>query len=70
LDHANKNIVIRIADNLEDSERDQLRKYKENTDFEAHDKKVLEQLKKRKLVNVVTNKSYKVTKGENFQPQR
>ncbi len=27
-------------------------------------------MKKRKLINVVTNKSYKVTKGSNFAAQR
>jgi phenylalanyl-tRNA synthetase alpha chain len=65
-----KDIVRRIAQELEDQEKDQLSKYKENPDYEAHDKKVAEQLKKRKLINVVTQKSYKVTKGPNFAPMR
>ncbi len=70
LDGANKNAVVRVAEVLEDQDKDLLTKYAENNDLEAHDKKVVEQMKKRKLINVVTNKSYKVTKGSNFAPQR
>jgi phenylalanyl-tRNA synthetase alpha chain len=70
LDGDNKNRVVRIAEKLEDQEKDLLTKYRENPDLEAHDKKVVEQIKKRKLVNVVTQKSYRVTKGSNFAPQR
>jgi len=66
LDPADKNSVVRIAEALEDTERDQLRKYVDNNDLEQHDKKVVDQLKKRKLLNVVSQKYYKVTKGENF----
>ena len=58
--------MVRIAEILDDSEREQLRKYVEKPDLEQHDKKVVDQLKKRKLVNVVSQKYYKVTKGENF----
>ena len=54
LDGDNKNGVVRIAEKLEDQEKDLLTKYRENPDLEAHDKKVVEQIKKRKLVNVVT----------------
>lgn len=39
-------------------------------DLDKHDKKVIEQLKKRKLLNTVSLKSYKVTKGDNYQPVR
>lgn len=70
LDGANKNVVVRIAEVLEDQDKDLLSKYSENNDLEAHDKKIVEQMKKRKLINVVSNKSYKVTKGSNFAPQR
>lgn len=38
----NKDQVKRLVDKLEDTERDQLNKYKENPDLEAHDKKVLD----------------------------
>jgi hypothetical protein len=61
---------VRIAEVLEDQDKELLSKYAENADLEAHDKKVVEQMKKRKLINVVTNKSYRVTKGSNFAPQR
>lgn len=70
LDGANKNVVVRIAENLVDEDKELLSKYRDNTDLEAHDKKVVDQMKKRKLINVVTNKSYKVTKGTNFAPKR
>jgi phenylalanyl-tRNA synthetase alpha chain len=62
--------VVRIAENLDDQDKDLLSQYRENPDLEAHDKKVVEQMKKRKLINVVTSKSYKVTKGPNFAPER
>jgi hypothetical protein len=45
-----------------------LSNYSANPDLEAHDKKIVEQMKKRKLINVVSNKSYTVTKGPNFAP--
>ena len=70
LDPKDKNSVVRTAENLEDTERDQLRKYVEAPDLEVHDKKVVDQLKKRKLLNVVSQKYYKVTKGVNFQETR
>ncbi len=37
-----KENVVRIAENLEDSERDQLKKFTENNDLEAFDKKVID----------------------------
>ena len=66
----NKEQVNRLAEKLEDSEKELLLKYKENADVDAHDKKVLDQMKKRKLVAVVTSKHYKVTKGNNYSPVR
>lgn len=42
----------------------------ESPDPEKHDKKVLDGLKKRQLINIVSKKSYKVTKGENYMPKR
>ena len=65
-----KNYVIRIAQNLVDEERDQLAAFIAKPDIEAHDKKIVEALKKRKLLNVVSQKSYKVTKGTEFMPTR
>ena len=38
--------------------------------YEKHDKKVVDQLKKRKLVALVSIKTYKVTKGQNYAPER
>lgn len=70
LDGANKNVVVRIAEKLVDEDKELLSKYRENSDLEAHDKKIVDQMKKRKLINVVTNKSYRVTKGSNFAPKR
>lgn len=70
LDGANKNVVVRIAEQLVDEDKELLSKYASNSDLEAHDKKIVDQMKKRKLINVVTNKSYKVTKGANFAPKR
>lgn len=70
LDGANKNVVVRIAEKLVDEDKELLSKYRENSDLEAHDKKIVDQMKKRKLINVVTNKSYRVTKGTNFAPKR
>lgn len=70
LDPTDKNLVIRVEKNIEDTDRIQLASYLENTDYEKVDKKAFELLKKRKLVNLVTQKSYLVTKGSNFQPER
>ena len=67
---ADKVSVTRIAENLQDDEKLQLSAYVSNSDLEAHDKKVVDALKKRKLLNVNSSKSYKVTKGSEFQPSR
>ena len=48
----------------------QLKAFQADPSVTAHDKKVLDTLKKRKLVSVVTNKSYKVTKGTEYAPER
>lgn len=66
----NKELINRLAEKLEDSEKELLLKYRENADVDAHDKKVLDQMKKRKLVTIVTSKHYKVTKGSNYSPVR
>jgi len=42
LDGANKNVVVRIAENLVDEDKDLLSKYRDNTDLEAHDKKIVD----------------------------
>lgn len=38
----NKELVNRLADNLEDTEREQLKKYQVQPDLEQHDKKVID----------------------------
>jgi hypothetical protein len=38
--------------------------------LESHDKKLIDALKKRKLLNVVSKKSYKVIKGTEYMPVR
>jgi phenylalanyl-tRNA synthetase alpha chain len=62
--------VIRIAEHLDDTEKAVLQKFTEVNDLEAYDKKVIDQLKKRQLINHVSLKSYKVTKGVNYQEER
>lgn len=42
LDPNDKNSVIRLVENLDDTEREQLRKYVELPDLEQHDKKVVD----------------------------
>jgi phenylalanyl-tRNA synthetase alpha chain len=42
LDGANKNVVVRIAENLVDEDKELLSKYRDNTDLEAHDKKIVD----------------------------
>ena len=63
-----KEKVKRVAQELPDEERALLKNFETNNDLESNDKKIVDQLKKRKLVNVVSAKSYKVTKGVNFAP--
>lgn len=38
--------------------------------LELYDKKIIDQLKKRQLLNVISLKSYKVEKGPNFSVER
>jgi len=65
-----KEKVVRIAEELKDEDQSQLKVFVANPAVEAHDKKMVDQFKKRKLINVVSMKSYKVTKGTNYEPVR
>ena len=65
-----KEKVVRIAENLNDEDQAQLNQFVQSPAVEGHDKKMVDQFKKRKLVTVVSQKSYNVTKGANYQPQR
>jgi hypothetical protein len=62
--------VTRIAESLIDDEKTQLSAYVDIPDLDSHDKKVVDALKKRKLLDVKVSKSYKVTKGPEFAPSR
>ena len=67
---AQKENVKRVAAELVDEDRDLLQKIAADPNPEKHDKKVVDGLKKRQLLNLVSKKSYKVTKGPNYMPQR
>ena len=60
----------KVADAIVDDDRALLLKIEEEPEPEKHDKKILDQLKKRQLINHVSKKSYKFTKGENYLPKR
>jgi phenylalanyl-tRNA synthetase alpha chain len=68
--NVDKTTVERTAENIEDTDRDLLKKLDENKNLEAHDKKMVDNIKKRKMIQVVSHKSYKVSKGANFNPIR
>ena len=65
-----KEKVIRIAEELKDADKEQLNTFLASPAVEGHDKKQIDLFKKRKLITVVSQKSYKVTKGANYQPTR
>ena len=65
-----KEKVVRTAEELKDAEQDQLNAFVASPEVERHDKKMLDQFKKRKLISIITRKSYKVTKGAQFNPTR
>lgn len=60
----------RVAENPVDKDKTQLNKFIEDPKFESHNKKDVDNYKKRKHLNVKSIKSYKVTKGENFALER
>jgi len=53
----------RIVENLVDEDKTCLNKFLEDPTLESHDKKVVENYKKRKHLNIKSIKSYKVLKG-------
>lgn len=63
---AKKELVVRIAEELKDADKEQLSTFLATPEVEGHDKKQLELFKKRKLINIASSKSYKVTKGPNY----
>ena len=56
----------RVAENPVDEDKANLKKFIENPNADGHEKKMVDQYKKRKHLNIKTIKSYKVVKGENF----
>lgn len=61
-----KEKVVRIAEELNDEDQAELNKFVAQPSADDHDKKMVDAFKKRKLINVVSLKSYKVTKGPNY----
>ena len=49
-----KNSVIRIAEKVVDEEKDQLSAFVTDPSLDSHDKKIVEALKKRKLLSIVS----------------
>ena len=45
-----------------------LQNFKNNPEEINHEKKLVDELKKKKQITVISNKSYKVTKGKNYAP--
>lgn len=60
----------RIAEKPVDEDQTNLKAFQANPDLEKHQKKIVDQYKKRKHLNVKSLKSYTVTKGANFAPER
>lgn len=65
-----KTAVVRVAEKLEDVDKNLLQSFADKPEVAAHSNADVEKLKKRKLVNVVIKKTYSVTKGCNFAPVR
>lgn len=62
----NGNELERIAESPVDVDKDQLQKFIADPNPDSHEKKVIDNYKKRKHLNVKSTKSYKVTKGADF----
>lgn len=60
----------RISENPVDEDQTNLKAFQANPDLEKHQKKIVDQYKKRKHLNVKSLKSYMVTKGPNFAAER
>lgn len=65
-----KTHLIRVAEKLDDVDKILLQAFVDNSDLTAHNAADVEKLKKRKLIAVVTQKTYAVAKGVNFAPSR
>lgn len=65
---AKKEKVKRVVDQVDDEGVVVLQNFKNNPDESNHEKKLVDELKKKKQITVISNKSYKVTKGKNYAP--
>ena len=63
-----KEKVKRVVDQVDDESVIVLQNFKNNPDESNHEKKLVDELKKKKQITVISNKSYKVTKGKNYAP--
>lgn len=71
LAEGDKNSVVRMHEGeLQDEDMLQLIKYRDDVNPANHDKKMLDALKKRKLVTILTTKSYNVSKGANYAAEK
>jgi len=66
----NENKFERIAENPVDEDKTNLNKFVANPNLDDHDKKTVDAYKKRKHLTVKSIKTYQVTKGTNFAPER
>lgn len=65
-----KTHIVRVAENIEDVDKNLLSAFVATPEVTAHAAGDVDKLKKRKWVNVVTQKTYAVSKGSNFAPLR
>ncbi len=61
---------VRVEENPVDEDKTHLQNFISYPDVDSHDKKLVEEFKRRKHLCIKSIKNYKVTKGPNFQVQR
>lgn len=61
---------VRISENPVDDDKTNLNKFIDDAVLESHLKKIVDQYKKRKHLNIKSYKSYEVTKADNFATER
>jgi phenylalanyl-tRNA synthetase alpha chain len=65
-----KTALVRVAESIEDTDKVLLEAFVAKPDLAAHSTSDVDKLKKRKLINIATQKTYSVAKGSNFAPVR
>ena len=68
--NVDKNTVERTQEDLVDEDQNILKSFSDNSSLEAHDKKVIDGIKKRKMIQITSNKSYKVSQGDKYKEER